>query len=519
MEELSFHRLLLQTREQRGDNLGFVEGEVRESSAEHIDVSLQLVRALRSAGVARGERIALLGHASRRFVNGLHAAALGGWIAVPLNTRLAAPELAELLRDSDPAVVLVDAAHLAALEQTLRLVRAEPRIVLLDLPAEAAGPHWSLADLLAAETAEAPPEPAEDEPVLMLYTGGTTGRSKGALCTNRQLVLSLHRLQFQLDVMAAGATMISMNPLFHIGAINAAYAFPSAGSTVVLHPSFDPDLVVQAAQTHRVTHLSALVAILQRLMSHPRFSPSVFSSLRYVTYGANPIPVDLLADVLTAFPGVEVQQSYGMTEAFGGVTCLSGADHLAGGARLSSVGRALPGVVVSIRDPDGRVLPRGEAGGVCIASGSVSTRYWGADPDVPSAPYLDSGDIGRMDELGYLYLLDRAKDMIKTGGENVYSIEVEAVLGRHPAVEAVAVIGLPDETWGERVHAVVVVRPDTPVTAGELRTFARADLAAFKVPKSIEVRSRPLPTSSIGKVLKRQLRAEHLASADAASDS
>jgi acyl-CoA synthetase (AMP-forming)/AMP-acid ligase II len=220
------------------------------------------------------------------------------------------------------------------------------------------------------------------------------------------------------------------------------------------------------------------------------------------------MPPPLFRRLLEAFPGVDVQQVYGLTEAFGGVTALSGADHRAGGELNRSVGRALPGVVVTIRDASGAALPSGEDGEICVSSGSASTRYWGDSVDLPEPEYVRTGDVGRKDPLGYLFLVDRIKDMIKSGGENVYSIEVEAALAEHPEVDSVAVVGVPDGRWGERVHAEVVPRAGSTLTPADVITFARERLSAFKTPKSVTIRNAPLPVSAIGKVLKRQLRAE-----------
>ena len=361
---------------------------------------------------------------------------------------------------------------------------------------------------MAAGGLRVPVEPKEDDAALMLYSGGTTGRSKGAVANHRQLVLSTYRSQLQLGIPSDGATLLTVNPLFHIGAISVLYAFPLAGGSVVLRSSFEPATVIADAERHMVTHLPVVVPILQRIMGHPDFRPAAFTSLRMLTYGASPMPVELLKRVMATFQHVNLQQAYGMTEAFCSVTCLTAEDHRRGGDRLRSVGRAQAGVIVSIRDEGGTEVARNAPGEVCVSCGSVSSGYWGMPPS--TEPWLRTGDLGRMDEGGYVYLLDRIKDMIKSGGENVFSAEVETVLAEHPDVAAVAVIGLPDPTWIERVHAEVVPRPGAALTSDDVIAFARERLAGFKTPKSVTIRAEPLPVSALGKVLKGQLRRSYL---------
>lgn len=501
MEELTFHRALLQTRELRAERLAFIHGERKLSVADHVDASLRLAGLLAELGCQPGDRIAVLGDASPEFVNVLHAAALAGLAAVPLNIRLLPAELAVLLADCQPAVAFADAGYAGALETAVALAGLDRKCRRLPIDEEG----WRSADAVV------PLEPAEADPVLMLYTGGTTGVPKGALCSNRKLMLSLHRMQFQWDYMADGAVLVSVNPLFHIAAFNAAYAFPAAGNTVVMRTSFAPAQVIADAAAYGVTHLPAVVQILQLIMNSPDFTPEAFAALRYIIYGAAPITPPVLEQVLRAFPSAEIQQSYGMTETFGPISYLSHADHQRGGELLKSVGQPLPGVLVSVRDQAGERLPDGEIGELCVRSGSVLDGYWRREDATASAlagGWLHTGDVGCRDSEGHLYLVDRLKDMIITGGENVYSTEVEAALAQHPGIGAVAVVGVPHPVWGEAVHAEVVPRDGFELTPEAVIEFARGELAGFKVPKSVRVRATPLPVSGVGKVLKRDLRDE-----------
>jgi acyl-CoA synthetase (AMP-forming)/AMP-acid ligase II len=256
--------------------------------------------------------------------------------------------------------------------------------------------------------------------------------------------------------------------------------------------------------------------MVQMLLDHPDFKPERMQSMKVLTYGASPMPEALLHRLLTALPDVGVYQGYGMTENCGLLTCLGPEEHRAGGALLKSAGRPVPGSVVSIQDPDGKILGPGEVGEVCAQAGNYMREYWKRPEETAAAfkgGWYHTGDAGTLDEQGYLFLVDRVKDMIVTGGENVYSAEVENALAGHPAVAACAVIGVPDPQWGERVHAVVVLQPGQEATGEQLREFCRGQIAGYKLPRSVAFVDA-LPISGAGKVLKRELRRQHWDAAD-----
>jgi acyl-CoA synthetase (AMP-forming)/AMP-acid ligase II len=247
-------------------------------------------------------------------------------------------------------------------------------------------------------------------------------------------------------------------------------------------------------------------------INHPSFTADTFGSLRRLTYGASPMPAALLDRLLTDFPKLEISQGYGMTEAAALLTVLGPEDHVPGSHRLQSAGQALPGVALTIQDPIGNVLGPHETGEVCARSGNIMREYWNRPEETATAfrgGWYHTGDAGYLDEDGYLFLVDRLKDMIVTGGENVYSTEVENAITDHPAVAQAAVIGIPDEQWGEAVHAVVVLHPGETLSEQELRQHVRHQIAGYKVPKSIEFRTEALPLSGALKVLKRELRAPY----------
>jgi len=290
---------------------------------------------------------------------------------------------------------------------------------------------------------------------------------------------------------------------------------PCSGGTTVIHQAFDPARLIADIERHEVTHIGLVPTMIGMVMHHPDFDPAKFATLKMMGYGASPMPSALLDQIRTQLPDLALTQTYGMTEACAVLTCLTAEDHRGGGHAIRSAGRAAPGVELTVRDADGTPVATGDVGEVWAKAGSFSVGYLGR-PEETAAAFVDgwyrTGDAGYLDDEQYLYLVDRTKDMIVTGGENVYSSEVENALASHPAVLQVAVIGIPSERWGEQVHAIVVLRPGTQaagVTEDELIAHARQQIAGFKVPKSVELRSEPLPLSGAMKVLKRELRAPY----------
>jgi long-chain acyl-CoA synthetase len=297
--------------------------------------------------------------------------------------------------------------------------------------------------------------------------------------------------------------------MFHAASMGGILGIPATGGTSVFVPMFAPAAVLDAIERHRVTMTTMVPTMIGMLLGHHSFRPERLASLEILTYGASPMPRALLEKLLSRYPDLDVYQGYGMTESSAVLTVLGPEEHRRGGALLRSAGRPVPGVVLSIRDGAGSPLPPGKVGEVCARGGNYMTGYWNqpeATAEVFAGGWYHTGDAGYLDERGYLYLTDRVKDMIVTGGENVYSVEVENAIASHPAVAQCAVIGIPHERWGEAVHAIVVCRQDREVTEAELIAHVRESIAGYKVPRSVEFRREPLPLSGALKVLKRELR-------------
>jgi acyl-CoA synthetase (AMP-forming)/AMP-acid ligase II len=500
MKELVFSRLFLPAIERYAGRECIIDGDYAATFAEHAGRVFKLADAMqRELGLQPADRFAVLGPNSHRFMELHNAGYLGAGVITPLNIRLNASEIRRIVEDSGAAVVFAD-PRLAAL---IEAVDPPVRVVMM-------GDEYE--DLLSAGGEVAPPEPDEEDLVALVYTGGTTGLPRGVMRSQRAEALYVYHTMMSGGVACRqGWTFLHQSPMFHASALVSVATAPVFGVRSVVLPGFEPGACLDAVQSHRVTETVLIPTMMQMLFDHPDFTPDRLVSLRRIGYGAMPISGLLLDRLRQILPGVELAQGFGMTEA-GALTMLQPEDHERP-ELLRSVGRAVPGVALSIRDADGRVLGAGDVGEVCAQGGNLLDGYWNDAPATAAAfrdGWYRTGDVGYLDEEGYLFLVDRLKDMVVTGGENVYSVEVESVLARHPSVAQVAVIGIPDEKWGEVVHAVVVPKPGQSLDQVEVIAFARQHLTGFKVPKSVEIRTDPLPMSAALKPLKRELRQQYL---------
>jgi long-chain acyl-CoA synthetase len=480
------------------------DGAWTATFAEHGERVLRLADALRTTlGLTPADRFGMLALNGHRFMELYHAAFLGTAIVNPLNPRFSAEELAFVLEDSDTRIVFADEPLVGLLDVAVR--RLGLRVVVLD--ARPGGYE----ELLAGGRPIVPPEPEEDAPVLLMYTGGTTGRPKGVVLTQRAQALNALHLEVAIGY-PEQTVHLHQAPMFHAAAMPPILTVPANGGMSTFLARFEPGALLAAVEREGVTQTTMVPTMIAMLLRDPAYRPERLATLRSLIYGASPMPESLLRELMADLPGLELSHGYGMTEASTGVSVLTAADHRAGGARLRSVGRPLAGVEVSVRDGDGERVPAGTPGEIWARGGNFLERYW-RRPEESAAVLVDgwyrTGDAGYVDADGYLFVVDRLKDMIITGGENVYSVEVEAALASHGGVAQAAVIGIPHETWGEQVHAIVVPRPGTTVEVSELQQHCRALIAAYKVPKSFELRDEPLPLSGAMKVLKPELRAPY----------
>ena len=462
--------------------------------------SSQLANALRARGVGPGDRIALLARNSPVFFEAAVAASKIGATALCLNWRLAAPEIDAILADGGPGLVLASEQLAHLLPEPLRTDPA--RLVLIE-----SGYEPLLASASAADPRQAT---SADDIVLLLYTSGTTGLPKGVMLSNRNLAYS-PRIAAVWDFSSASTNLVAM-PLFHVGGLGYGLnAFSQGGHTIILADA-SPASILGAIQAHGVTHAFFVPAVIQSMLNFEGVADHDLSSLELIVYGASPISDAVLLRAMEVF-GCGFTQAYGMTETAGTVVTLPPADHDPGGPRshlLRSVGRPLPWNEVRLVDPStGTNVPTGEVGEIWVRSGQVTPGYRnnpGATAEaITPEGWLRTGDAAYADSQGYIYLFDRFKDMIVSGGENIYPAEVENVLFDHPDVREAAVIGVPSERWGETVKAIVVLEPGAQASEAALIEFARTRLARYKCPTSVEFRDT-LPRNPSGKVLKKDLR-------------
>jgi len=469
-------------------------GDVRSYS--DLDArSNQLANGLAAAGVRSGDRVAILDRNRLEHFEVMFGAAKLGATYLPINWRLAPDEVAYVLANSGASVVFVG----AELTGLLAEVTTGPTVIDLD---------QDYADWLAAQpTADPAAEPGGAEIALQMYTSGTTGLPKGVLLSHASLCRAAAlgaAWGMRKDTIA-----LACMPLFHMSGTSWAFVCLFHGGHVVLLRDPEPARVLDAVANDRVSHALLVPAVLQMVLTHPDATATDFSSLQRLVYGGSPISPDLLARGLDVL-GCDFMQLYGLTESTGLGTVLEPDDHARDSRLLRSVGKPATGVELRVVDPDtASDVATGAVGEVWLRSGSIMSGYWrdpeASDEVLVADGWLRTGDAGYLDEDGYLFLHDRVKDMVVSGGENVYPAEVERLLREHPAVADVAVIGVPDERWGETVKAVVVRAPGHDVDPTELIGFTRDRLAHYKCPTSVDFVDA-LPRNASGKVLKREVR-------------
>jgi acyl-CoA synthetase (AMP-forming)/AMP-acid ligase II len=468
---------------------------------------LRTVAALRALGVQPGDRVGWLALNHPDYVTLMCACFRMGAVLVAINARLVAPEIAYILGDAGIDLIVSETGFLPLVADA-RAATGLKTVLLLDAPQDG---RAAFADMIAGHAPDAAmPAIAPDDVALQLYTSGTTGFPKGALLSHRQLLGTIEKGELTGEDWGRwdedDVALVAM-PLFHIGGTGWALHALAAGATMVILPRPDVAGMVNAIAAERITRMFAVPAVLLAICQYLETAPTDLTSMTELYYGASPIPLDVLRRSMAAFPNAGFIQCYGATETCGTVVYLPPHDHdPAGNARMRGCGKPFPGNEVKIIDGDGNSLPPGAVGEICIRSVSVMTGYHGK-PEATAKAVIDgwylSGDAGTLDADGYLYIHDRVKDMIVSGAENIYPAEVENALHEHPAVADCAVIGVPDDRWGEAVKAIVVKRAD--VTADELIAFARERIAGYKLPKSVAFID-VLPRNPSGKILKKDLR-------------
>jgi acyl-CoA synthetase (AMP-forming)/AMP-acid ligase II len=490
---------------------GLIYGDRRLTNREFASRVARLAGALTGCGLQAGDRVAIVSLNSDRVVEAFFACFWAGLVASPVNVRWTPAEMAAALSDCGASLLLADDTALGALDALRVGVPTLRGVVYLGDQAAPAG-TVRYEDLVAAGPAIPDAGRSGDDPAFVLYTGGTTGRPKGVVISHGGLLAAT------AGMLAAGCgtgeVCLHVPPLFHIAGIQilTGHFLGGRGPHVII-PAFSPPAVLAAIAEHRVTDVMLVPAMLQMLLGQPGLDRYDLSSLQRIFYGAAPMTEPLLRAAMAALPRTGFVQGYGMTET--ALTVMLPPWYYTPDGlkqdKIRSIGTALPLAEVAIRDPAGREVPAGEVGELTVRSPSLMLGYFG-QPELTAATIRDgwlyTGDGAYADADGFIYLIDRIKDMIITGGENVYSTEVEAALMAHPDVAACAVIGVPHPTWGEQVHAVVVTARGREVSAAALIAHCKDRIAGYKCPASIDF-TGALPLSAAGKVLKTQLRADY----------
>jgi len=497
---LTYDEFLRHWAETRGERVAMEQNGRITTYRELEERSRRIAAMLVQLGAGKGDRIAWIGKNSDLYFQLFFSAARTGVVMAPVGWRLAPAEMEYILRDTGAKIVFAGEGF-----ETVAEALGEKLGAAVLREGEA---RVRIAAIAPGAIAPAGPEDA----ALQLYTSGTTGKPKGAVLCQRNL-FGLRRPAIEAGLPWSAwdddeAVLVCM-PVAHIGGTGLGHMAFANGVRGIIQAEFDPGQALDAIG-QGITRFFIVPAALQMVIQHPRAKQTDFSRLKYVMYGAAPIPLELLRQAVETIPNAGFMQCYGMTETTGTVVFLPPTDHdLGGSRRMRAAGIACPGVEVKIVGPDGNELPRGEVGEIVTRSDANMLHYWGL-PEATAQTlskngWVRTGDAASMDEDGYIYIQDRIKDMIISGGENVYPAEVESAIYGHPDVAEVAVIGVPDEKWGEAVKACVVARPGHTVDPDSVIVWARERIAGFKAPRSVDV-IEAMPRNPTGKLLRRALR-------------
>ena len=469
---------------------------------------------LRGAGVQRGDRVAYLGLNSNVCFECYYFPALIGAVTVPINYRLSLREMIECAEDCEPLVLIVDENYIEQARQLKNSCESLQMIISFGgevTPNGMISYEEGLQKIISSRTyCELAPSKG-DEVVIIFYTGGTTGRSKGVMLSNINFKVNtdcsipLYRMQKHWAFLIIG-------PLFHLAAGSRVFSNTALGGHAVIMPKFDVARLLEAVDRYNINSATLVPTMYQMILDHPRFGEFNLSSLKMLASGAAPLSIALLSRIVKAFPETEFFQTYGMTEASPILTSLDSKYQVLDGSnsnKLGSVGLPVEHIDLIIADENDLPLPPNSIGQILARGPNIMKGYWQM-PELTEEALKDgwfhTGDAGYLDEDGFLFLEGRVKDMIVSGGENIYSIEVENILENHTAIYQCAVIGIPHETWGEAVHAIVILKEGFEVAENELITFCKNQIAGYKCPVSITFREEPMPLSPINKILKTELR-------------
>ena len=497
----------------RRNEVAVIDGPARFTWQQFADRVARLAAAFVSLGLKPGDRVVLLALNSHRSLECFYAAMHAGGVIVPLNHRLSENEILAQANDCAPRIVVLG-PDFAGLREAIEIAQDGSRRGIVHCCGDPApeGFH-GYEELIANHQPAADAGRSGDDLACLLYTSGTTSAAKGVMLSHGNFCANTANVVAELG-MDNTAVHLHHGPLFHVASAARLFSTTHVAGTHVFLPRFVASEVIAEIARTGITHATFVPTMFRMMLDEPSLKQADLSSLRFVSYGSAAMPEPLLREFMAALPEVRMLQSYGMTELSPVVTILGWRDHLpeaAATGRLRSAGRPAMFAEVAVVGPDDQPLPAGSHGEIVARGPMVMQGYWNR-PDLTAEAlrggWMHTGDVGYFDEDGYLFVVDRLKDMIITGGENVWSQEVENALAAHPAVSQCAVIGKPDPFWGETVHAIVNLRQGMEASEAELIAHCRDIIAHYKCPRSVDIRDKPMPLSGANKILKSELRAE-----------
>ena len=477
-----------------------------------------LANALSNLGVSKGDRIAIIQVNCNQCVEVYFAAAKLGTIYVPLNFRAKGDELTHMLNSSETNTLFVGERYIDLVDSIRPNLTSVRHYISIDGKHDGMLPYEDMFSSSPAE--EIVTEIGDDDTTILMYTAGTTGLPKGVMLSHNSFAIYVLENVTPADPELYERNILTV-PLYHVAGIQAMMAAIYGGRTLIMERQFDPKEWMELVEREKVNRAMMVPTMLKQLIDQPDFGKYDLSSLKVITYGAAPMPLEVIKKALDVFPGVSFINAFGQTETASTITTLSPEDHVIEGSeeererklkRLSSIGKPMPDVEMKIFDEESRELPPGEVGEIVARGPRIMTGYWKdeekTEKTIDKNGWVHTGDMGYMDEDGYFFLAGRATDMIIRGGENIAPEEVEAVLHSYPKIEEAAVIGIPDEEWGEQPKAVVVIKKGETATPEEIMEYCRAKMSSFKRPRSV-VFVDELPRNPMGKIIKRVLREQY----------
>ncbi len=495
------------------NNIATIDGEHRQTYGELTKRVTALAAALQGLGIRSNDRVAILMLNCHEFAEAIFACWEIGAVAVPLNYRLAAEELIFIINDAECKAMISDDV-MSPMTAGMR-----PRLEGIENYVSTVASENSLLfeDLIKNSNSEITSVVIEENDLAgLFYTSGTTGLPKGVMLSHRNLWMNLLHGMAEIPT-SSSDIYLHAAPMFHLADFPTLMSITMRGGTHVLLKKFEPTALLNLLEKEKVSRVMLVPTMINFLVSHPEINNRDLSNLEYITYGASPMPLELLKRSMTTLPHVKFVQGYGQTEAAPVLTYLKDSDHVTEGSeqqlqRLTSCGQAVIGVEIAIFDEHDKPVPSGTVGEIVARGPNVMLGYWKRPEETAKTlrgGWLHTGDAGKIDEDGYVFIVDRTKDMIVTGGENVYSTEVENAIYKHQSIREASVVGIPDAKWGEAVAAIVTLRPETTLTSEELIEHCNNFLANYKVPKVVEIRDGELPKGGTGKIDKKILREKY----------